>query len=219
MPNSPVKPPRKAPSEEMLKVVDPLGEIQRTAQRLHKEAGFPSGVDWRDYWGVAEDLLTAGLSGNEPSDRTRGSASTPTVSLELTELAAQQSDVPLAILAASLHATLDEHEAICLGRMLGDTAIVAVEGGAKHGPFTVEQIAGYLGQLAHEYDASFLQQNMASRYQDVALAKRQGYWVAKLEAQKKRDEPLTHADQNTMHRLASQLKKCERVKDLVQGAQ
>ena len=218
MPNSPVKPPRKAPSDEMLKVVDPIGEIQRTAQRLHKEAGYPSGVDWRDYWGVAEDLLTAGLSGNEPSDRTRGAAASPTVSLEITQLAAQQADIPLAILATALHATLDEHESMCLGRMLRDTAIVAADNGAKHGPFTIEQIAGYLAQLAHEYDASFLQQNMASRYQDVAMPKRQGYWVAKLEAQSKQDEPLTHADQNTMHRLAFLLRKCERVKDLVQGA-
>lgn len=218
MPNSPAKPPRKAPSDDMLKVVDPLGEIQRTAQRLHKEAGFPSGVDWRDYWGVAEDLLTAGLSGNEPSDRSRGAASTPTVSLEITELAAQKSDIPLAILAAALHMTLDEHEALCLGRMLHDTAIVAADGGAKYGPFPLEQVAGYLAQLAHEYDASFLQQQMASRYQEVALAKRQSYWLAKLEVQRKQDEPLTHADQNTMHRLASQLRKCDRVRDLVQGA-
>ena len=192
MPNSPAKPPRKAPSDDMLKVVDPLGEIQRTAQRLHKEAGFPRGVDW--------------------------GGSTPTVSLEITELAAQKSDIPLAILAAALHMTLDEHEALCLGRMLHDTAIVAADGGAKYGPFPLEQVAGYLAQLAHEYDASFLQQQMASRYQEVALAKRQSYWLAKLEVQRKQDEPLTHADQNTMHRLASQLRKCDRVRDLVQGA-
>ncbi len=218
MPNSPVKPPRKAPSEEMMKVVDPLGEIQRTAQRLHKEAGSPGGVDWRDYWGVAEDLLTAGRSGHEASDRTRGGPAAPTVSLELTELATQHDDVPLSLLAAALRSTLDEHESMCLGRMLRDTAIIATEGGAKHGPFSLEQIAGYLAHLGHEYDGALLQQNAASRYQDVPVPKRQAYWLGKLELQKKNDEPLTHADQNTMQRLASQLRKCERVKDLVQGA-
>ena len=216
MPNSSSRPPRKAPSEEMLKIMDPLGEIQRTAQQLHKESGSPSGVDWRDYWGVAEDLLTAGRSGNDASNRSRQSASGPTISLEISQLAAQRSDLPLSLIAESLHTTLDEHESLCLGRVLSDTVIVAAEDGSKHGPFSKDQIAYFLAHLAHEYDSSFLQQHGASAFADVEVSKRQGYWVQQLESQQRKDEPLTHADQNTMHRLASQLRKCERVKDLVQ---
>lgn len=208
---------KKVPSAEMMKTVDPLGEIRRYAETLWNEAGKPAGTSWEDYWAPAEKLLLAGRGDAVRERRSRH----PTLHEEhlsdvVRQLRSQEQDELLSILAAAFDGLLDEHEALSLGRVLQDHSITVKESERDH---TIERAdrkraAEVLSHLAWEYDVAFTASEGGGRVETIPFEKRQSYWEARLAGLEERDEPLTFADQTTMRRLVSRIEAEPRVRKL-----
>lgn len=208
---------KKAPTPEMMKIVDPLGEIRRLAETLWNDAGKPAGTTWEDYWTAAEKLLNAGYGADPKERRSR----MPTLheqqlSSLVRELRAQSGDELLSILAAAFDGLLDEHEAGALGRILQDHSITLKDDSKDRliDSVSCERAADILSHLAWEYDLDFISREGAGRFENIPLEKRKAYWTEKLKRNAEQDEPLTFADLTTIRRLVSRIEAEPRIRKL-----
>lgn len=114
-------------------------------------------------------------------------------------------DVLMPIVASALGMFLDEHESICLARILQTNAFMLREGGMPVGRYDVETCAKIVARMCREYTEEFLNQHRARNFLDIPVDARYDYWLRKLQWVKDADEPLTYADQNTLRRLTGLL--------------
>ena len=208
---------KKAPTPEMMKIVDPLGEIRRLSETLWNDAGKPAGTSWEDYWTSAEKLLNAGYGADPKERRSR----MPTLheqhlSSLVRELRSQSSDELLSILAAAFDGLLDEHEASSLGRILEDHSFTLKEESKDRLIESVprERAAELLAHLVWEYDIDFISREGGGRFENIPFEKRKAYWEDRLKKRAEQDEPLTFADQTTMRRLVARIEAEPRIRKL-----
>lgn len=197
-----------APSPEARKLVDPLGEIEHLARELHQreaaQGALGANVTWESFWGAAEAQLTAGRSSGVSTERTRPTVAAESLSAQFAALLTPECDDTDAIFLRALGTPLSHHEALCLGHLLCHTTCERAAGGT-FGPCSVEDAGRILALVAGEYDEQYMRTHGRPDPQSVSRDLRAAYWTEHLEAMLDADEPLTHADQNTIRRISDLL--------------
>ena len=193
---------------------DPLGEIRHFAVQLWKDAGGKAESSWQDFFPEAEEMLMHGR-GNAPRGPVhvvvrRKAPIEGELSPELQRIVEDSEDEVLSVLASAFRHFLTEHESHCLFSLLS-SHLLDLPGWKTVGPFGVEEVAGYLAEIAGEYSSSFLGEQGAKKPQEVPLEARKYYWEKLLRRQVQEDAALSFHDRNTMARLKFRLEEEPRV--------
>ena len=167
---------KRAPSIELRKKIDPLGEIESLARKLCAADGSNSIADWEDYWEDAEKQLTGGLSKGSASGRARiedsssgdarrgssqlerhlyerlsGELCVPFIALlKRAEIAAPSSGDSVQVslfLAQAFKQPLKAHESECLGYLLRHSKFTLISK-LVIGPFDSVQTGMVLSELS-----------------------------------------------------------------------
>lgn len=201
-------------SEENLRQIDPIGEIQRYARQLWQEAGRPPDKSWQDFWGTAEAALLSGKSNPTASQRVRATRPAEQPSPMMQALIDQEDRPLLSVLAAALREELTEHETSCLGLVLSSHRIF-LKDGSKFDPISnTDELANLLVEVAGEYDSSFIQAEGGGQWTTIPRSKRVAYWATRLAKAVVEDRALNNAERNTIGRLVQAIASEPRVKEV-----
>jgi hypothetical protein len=197
--------------------VDPLGEIRSCARDLWNQDGAPADKDWTHYWSQAEKLTLGGKSSGAPSGRVKVAASPRQdrpLSSSLQEILENEDELLPSLLAGAFRRALNDHECLCLARIL-ETYSFKLTGGRNLPASTPDEISAALALLAGEYDSDFLSAYSSLNLLTIPVQQRTRYWAKKCQKMREEDNALSFADRNTVHRLLDELKHEPRVQELV----
>ena len=188
-----------------LQVRDPLGEISARARELWQQAGSPADRTWQTFLNQAESDLMAGRGSAPKPQVPQNVVSKPASPYHIHLTQYRQSTQGLAkVLATAFDNPLNDHEVVCLVRILNTHQIVLTSGkSSPPTPASIDEALRLVTPLTCDYPAAFLSEYKTSDPFMVPEAKRIAFWRAIIEQQAELDSPLTAADRNTLHRLAS----------------
>ena len=180
-------------------LIDPLGEIRGRAKELWQKAGSPSDRSWESFFNDAERDLTAGKSDGVPSGRQKHFLHEASLSKEFEALIESNDDILLQCILRATKEPIQEHDALCLGRILTECSL-KLPSGVSSAPLTTFDAAHYLAFVSAEYSNDFIQSSGGS-IDAASHADKQSYWDEKLSTLALHDEALTNADRNSIARI------------------
>lgn len=190
--------------------VDPIGAIRIRARELWRSDGSPREVDLKSLFERAESEVL-GAAGRQSrgaiasAERQVRKINASVIDSELAKLAASSGPPLLRVIIEAIRERPNEHEAICLARLLHSNALVLADQ-SRIERQTIPAIAELLADIAGEYPEEFLKQHKAADFRTIPRQQRADFWSEKFSRLLDVDEPLTFNSRLTIMRYVSLLR-------------
>ncbi len=189
---------------------DPIGAIRHYAKQLWKDSGGPREKCWEEFLPEAERRLIHGTS--SPRKRTGQphaavAANSRAVAETFPDGAPDWAETFRHVLYSVFREAFVEHESICFYWLLSSHRFTFCDSTIL-GPFGIDEVAGFLVDLAGEYPQQIAPENAGSV---LSRENRLRYWRDAIQRSDAEDSARTFHDRNTMSRLARDIQKDPRV--------